>query len=246
MATRSNSLWTLPVAIFSVLFPSCSTFEPTFTTSGPENSEHVILLHGLARSEKSMTKLGETLASQGFGVCNVGYPSTTRTIPELSESVIEEAIRQCNLRGATKIHFTGHSMGAILARYRLEKSPPANAGKLVQLAPPNQGSEIVDKLGDWPLFFRINGPGGLTLGTGKSSIIRQLGPVSHPTLVLAGNRSINPILSLLIPGQDDGKVAIERTKVAGTSTHEVVNASHPFIMKKHDVIQKVCTFLLQD
>lgn len=246
MATRSKSLWTLPVAIFSTVFPSCSTFEPTYTVSGPKNSEHVILLHGLARSEKSMIKLGEALASEGFGVCNVGYPSTTRTIPDLSETVVEEAIRQCNQRGATTIHFAGHSMGAILSRYKLEKSPPANAGKLVQLAPPNQGSEIVDKLGDWPLFFRINGPGGITLGTGKNSIIRQLGPVEHPTLVLAGTRSINPILSLMIPGQDDGKVSIERTKVAGTSTHEIVKATHPFIMKKDDVIKKVCAFLLEE
>ena len=243
MATRRKSLWTLPVAIFSTLFPSCSTLDPIYEISGPEDSEHVILLHGLARSHKSMRPLGAALASEGFGVCNVGYPSTKNTIPELHDTVVKEAIQRCQDRGATTIHFAGHSMGAILSRYALEKSPPENSGKLVQLAPPNQGSEVVDKLGEWSLFVLINGPAGSSLGTGKESAVRQLGPVTHPTLVIAGTRSINPLLSLLIPGTDDGKVSVENTKVAGTSTHKTLPISHPYIMKRQRSITEVLRFL---
>ncbi|HXR48160.1 MAG TPA: hypothetical protein VN784_12045, partial [Candidatus Limnocylindrales bacterium] len=116
-------------------------------------------------------------------------------------------------------------------------------GRVVMLAPPNQGSEVADKLG-WLFLYRwINGPAGVELGTDTKSAPNKLGPANFPVGVIAGDRSINWINSLLIPGRDDGKVSIERTKLAGMSDHLVIHATHPFIMKNREAIRQTIHFL---
>jgi len=111
------------------------------------------------------------------------------------------------------------------------------------LAPPNQGSEVVDKLG-WTFVFKwLNGPAGNELSTGANSTPNQLGPATYPVGIIAGDCSINWINSLLIPGADDGKVSIERTKLAGMSDHLVIHTAHPFIMKNREAIRQTIQFL---
>ena len=51
------------------------------------------------------------------------------------------------------------------------------------------------------------------------------------------------INSWFIPGADDGKVSIARTKVEGMRDHLVVHVSHPFIMKNQQVIAQTIQFL---
>jgi hypothetical protein len=48
---------------------------------------------------------------------------------------------------------------------------------------------------------------------------------------------------MIIPGVDDGKVSVERAKVAGMSDFIVVAHSHPFIMKSEEVIAQILAFL---
>jgi hypothetical protein len=101
----------------------------------------------------------------------------------------------------------------------------------------------VDKLGSLWFFKKINGPAGGELGTDKNSAPNQLGPANFCAGVIAGNRSINWINSLLIPGSDDGKVSVERTRLAGMTDHIVVRATHPFLMRNRTVIRQTIHFL---
>ena len=64
-------------------------------------------------------------------------------------------------------------------------------------------------------FQKLNGPAGNELGTDNESVPNTLGPVNFELGVIAGDRSINWINSMMIEGPDDGKVGVERTKVEG-------------------------------
>lgn len=208
-----------------------------------ETRECVVLLHGLARTEKSLAKLEKHLEAGGFAVENVGYPSREKTIQELSLDVIPEAIGMCLAQDASKVHFVTHSMGGILVRYYLEHTEVPKLGRVVMLSPPNSGSEVVDKLKDSRIFQWINGPAGAQLGTDEASVPRSLGVPSYEVGIITGDQSINPILSLLIPGTDDGKVSVENAKLQGMKDFLIVHKTHPFIMNDEGVLRQVTTFL---
>jgi hypothetical protein len=70
------------------------------------------------------------------------------------------------------------------------------------------------------------------LRTAQDSTPNILGPVKFELGVIAGDRSINWINSLMINGKNDGKVSIEHTKVAGMKELLVVHVAHPFLMRK--------------
>jgi hypothetical protein len=208
----------------------------------PEH-ECVILLHGLARSKGSMTKMEKRLQAQGYYTVNKGYPSRHKTIEDLSEETIPDAVAICRNNSAAKIHFVTHSMGGILVRYYLKHHEIQGLGRVVMLSPPNNGSEVVDQFGDNILFQYINGPAGKQLGTDPSSLPGRLGKVEFDLGVITGDRSINFINSLIIPGTDDGKVSIPDARVEGMNDFLVVHATHPFIMKDNETIEKTIHFL---
>ena len=98
-------------------------------------------------------------------------------------------------------------MGGILVRQYLLLNTIENLGHVVMLGPPNKGSQVVDKLYKVPGFKLINGPAGMQLGTGELSVPNILGPANFKVGIIAGTRSINLILSSMLPNPDDGKVS---------------------------------------
>ncbi|EFK95645.1 conserved hypothetical protein, partial [sediment metagenome] len=137
----------------------------------------VILLHGLARTSRSMDRMEAAFAAAGYVVLNIDYPSRSTAIAALSEAVIGDALAEARRRGCAHVHFVAHSLGGILVRSYFAKHAEPRLGRVVMLGPPNQGSEVVDRLGSWWLFHRINGPAGAELGTGPDSVPHSLGPV---------------------------------------------------------------------
>ena len=212
-----------------------------FISTATTQASCVILLHGLARSDASMEKLEKTLQEYGHHVVNVAYPSRDHSIEALAQKAITPALQQCE--GTKNVSFVTHSLGGILVRQYLSQNEIENLKYVVMLGPPNQGSEVVDKLHKVPGFHFINGDAGLQLGTGELSVPNQLGEANFNVGIIAGNKSINLILSSLIPGKDDGKVSVERTKLAGMSDHIEMSVTHPFMMKNKKVIEQVLYYL---
>ncbi len=211
-------------------------------TESNQRHECVVLLHGLARSHRSMTPLEESLAAEGYHVINSEYNSLEAPIETLAPRAIDSAIDQCPPKSNT-IHFVTHSLGGILVRQYLQQQPTTPIGRVVMLGPPNQGSELVDRFVTVPGFNKLNGFAGKQLGTGDNSKPNTLNKANFELGIIAGSKSINPILSLVLPGDDDGKVSVESTKLNGMKAHITLPTTHTFMMRNSVVIAQVSHFL---
>lgn len=209
--------------------------------SPPALADCVVLLHGLLRSSAAMEPLAKAFEARDYKVVNIDYPSRSETIEKLAPAAVNAGLAECGQE--SPIHFVGHSLGGILVRYYLAEHTIDHLGRVVMLAPPNQGSEVIDNLGGFPGFYKINGPAAAQLGTDEASVPLRLGAVDFETGVIAGSRTINPVLSQYLPNPDDGKVSVESARVEGMADFLVVPHSHPFIMRRATVIRQTIHFI---
>jgi pimeloyl-ACP methyl ester carboxylesterase len=202
-----------------------------------------VLLHGLGRTSWSMRKLERALSQRGFETENVSYPSRRLPLQRLARYVADEIGRRCP--GESGLHFVTHSLGGIVLRYCLKMGLLSNVGRIVMLSPPNQGCELVDRFGGSVFFRLIAGAPGVQLGTAPSSLPNSLGPVGAEVGVIAGNRSVNPLLTALIPDENDGRISVERTQVEGMTDFVVLPSAHSLIVWNGEAIRQAIHFLEQ-
>ena len=73
--------------------------------------------------------------------------------------------------------------------------------------------------------------------------MNTLGSVNFSTGIIAGDKTVNPFLSLLIPETNNGKVSVCRTQVQGMKDFIVMPYSHTFIMQRLAVIEQALHFI---
>jgi pimeloyl-ACP methyl ester carboxylesterase len=221
------------------------TVLPLFAAQARGDGQCVILLHGLGRTHHSMTAMAEALGTVGYRTVNLGYPSREATVEALAMQAIPAALDKCGRTDSGSIHFVTHSMGALLVRYYLAHQELEHLGRVVMLSPPNQGSEVCDTLRDNFFYRWYNGPAGQQLGTGPDDLPARLDPVDYSAGVITGNVHcfFDGWLARMIPGEDDGKVAVQRAKVSGMADFLVLPYSHSFIMDKEETIAQAIYFL---
>lgn len=243
---RSNRLRTA-LLLCGVLAAVCGTALLSALTAVGESpaprvgAPSVVLLHGLGRSERSMWLIKRRFADAGFEAHAVGYDSRDQSIEEIVAEV-DVAIEAC-CAGVERIHFVTHSLGGIVLRAWAEEMGSERIGRAVMLSPPNHGSEIVDRLGD---FGSVLGPTGEELGSHDDSTpnrLNALGPVAFELGVITGNRSMNPIGSWILDGPDDGTVSVASARVEGMHDFLVVPSTHSFMNYDADVASQALHFV---
>ncbi|RYX86960.1 MAG: alpha/beta fold hydrolase [Bradyrhizobiaceae bacterium] len=213
-------------------------------TPSDRPSEGVVFLHGISRSFRSLIKLQQAVDAAGFATRNIGYPSRDKALSDLVDD-IHPAITPFAEANDGATHFVCHSMGGLLARAYIARYRPARLGRVVMLGTPNGGSEVADTFKDWLLYRLYFGPAGQQLMTVRNAATEALLPaVDYPVGIIAGNRSLDPITTrFMLPGANDGRVTVARTRLDGMADHLVIAASHALMMKNKEAIAQTIAFL---
>jgi hypothetical protein len=134
-------------------------------------------------------------------------------------------------------------MGGILVRYYLKNHPLEGLGKVVMIAPPNQGTELAELFADSSWIDIKTGPAKLQLSAQQDSWVNQLGPVNFAVGIIAGNYNSNLLTAWLLPGEDDGVVSVESTKVKNMQDFMIVNEKHFKLRGNITVLHQAAYFL---
>lgn len=204
----------------------------------------VVLLHGIARHATSLGKMEQALKREGYRTLNLDYPSRSSGLRDIA-TLLHAPISRFSEELEGRLHIVSHSMGGLVARVYIASHRPERLGHVVMMAPPNEGSEIADLLLGNPLYRAFFGPAGRELTTMRPAQLRSLlGTVDYPLGIIAGDRTLYPLESLLIlPRPNDGRVSVARTRLAGMSDHITLPASHPLIMRNPLAIEQTLHFL---
>ncbi|MBM3986074.1 MAG: alpha/beta fold hydrolase, partial [Planctomycetes bacterium] len=191
----------------------------------PPEADLVVLVHGMGRSWLSMLPLARALEREGFRTECWDYASTRHDVPELCAQLAAH-VATLDAPAGTRVHFVGHSLGNLLIRGALGEQPPAGTGRVVMLAPPNQGAASADAWAPWLGWLWKPLP---QLGPGDGGVACAL--------------PVPPLEIGVIAGGTDGKVDVEETHLAGETDHVVVDAGHSFLMLRRDVQELTARFL---
>jgi len=207
----------------------------------------VILLHGLASHPLAMKPIELAIDIQPeFRVVNQGYNSYSANIQTIADRVIPEAIAKCELKDSEEISFVTHSMGGLLIRTYLASSEVDALKSVVMIAPPNQGSEIVDWLQQRsPLVF-VLGPAGSQLGTDDDALPANLPPPDFVLGVIAGTQSSSFFWKDQLLEKNDGKVSTQSAKIKGLAAvgaYYEVEARHSELLFERETLEQVLSFL---
>jgi pimeloyl-ACP methyl ester carboxylesterase len=169
---------------------------------------------------------------------NLGYPSRRLPLEQLADEVRMQASDFID-RSDGPLHLVTHSMGGLVARALVARNRPAALGRVVMLGPPNQGSEIADLLAGTRLYQRY-GPAGEQLTTYHAF---RPARVDFPLGVIAGDRALDLLGWLIIPGPNDGKVSVARSKIDGMTDHATIHTTHTFMACNTEVQRQTIEFL---
>ena len=205
-------------------------------------SQHLVLLvHGILRSTGTFSVLEEALIETGFDAVAISYPSSRSTIEEHAAGLARLLGRQ---EGTETVSFVTHSMGGLVVRHLLAAEAAwqrrIEVRRVVMIAPPNRGSAIARLLEDVPAYRLIFGAAGQQL---TSEEVVKIPRLDHPFAIIAGGKSDGEGFNPLLPGDDDGTVALAETRLEGAVDFLVVREIHAKISNHRDTIRATINFL---
>ena len=235
-----------------------------------KNQDFLVLLHGIYGKSSDMESIAQNF-KDNYRIINIQYPTTKETAEEISDLYIEPNIENIkeqifsenfhkkignqyyeiaensnkinkNFNQNIKINFVAHSMGTGILRYYLKENPLENLGKVVFISPPSHGSHLADV----PFVDKLPSMLGKVVpqfSTKKDSFVNQLGEPDYDYMILIGNKTNNPLYSMIIRGKDDGMVPLKTAKMRSDNFKIIENTTHTSILKDRRTMKEISEFL---
>jgi len=195
-----------------------------------------ILVHGLAGFGWTFRDMKPALNAAGIAAEHWNYASTRGS---LNEHVTSFHAMMNALDGVEDVSFVAHSLGGLLLRQALaDKTQPwrnhIKVRGMVMIGTPNQGAALADRFQGEAWFQLGLDQTGQDLTSGYAIGI----PLPSVPYVLVAGRlkgEGNP----LIPGPDDGMVAIEEVRLSPKDKMLIIDGNHAAITANESVIEFV-------
>jgi pimeloyl-ACP methyl ester carboxylesterase len=201
----------------------------------------VLLIHGLGRSADAFNQMQDALRQAGYDAASVNYPSTRQGITAHATN-LEHLIDA--LEDVDKISFVTHSLGGLVIRDMLSRDSAWKARlqvhRIVMIGPPNQGSNLAERLRRVPGYQFLTGESGRELSSGFAS---QLPTPDAEFGIIAGGRGNDIGFNPLLSGDDDGFVRVAETWLEGANDHMIVNTTHGLLDDHPITIESTISFL---
>ena len=201
-----------------------------------ENTETVILLHGLWMRGLVMWPQQRWLRAEGFAAQRFGYPSWKDGLSD-NVSRLSETVRQAP---GSVIHLVAHSLGGLLALHLLAHQPDARIGRVVLLGTPCAACHCGFAIGAVPILSGL-------VGRSFADWFRQPRPTLPSTVevgVIAGTRRLS--WGRLIPGlprPNDGLIAVEETRLPTAADSIMLPVSHTGMLVSRTCAEQTAHFL---
>lgn len=214
----------------------------------PMEGKAVVVLHGLFRTRSAMASLGKSIADTGgYTTFCMSYP-TTRGSVETHARSLDTVVR--SLEGISEINFIAHSLGNLVVRHWLkdfasaERSLPKGQsfGRMVMLAPPNRQPKLASILVRGAVAQFVAGPAAEELATGWEKLEPRLATPPFEFGVLAGGKGDGRGYNPLIPGDDDGVITVDSTRLPGARDFRLLPVLHSFFMNDKRVHEYAIRF----
>ena len=234
-----------------------------------KNQNFLVLLQGIYGKSSDMESIAQNF-KDNYRIINIQYPTTKETAEEISDLYIEPNIENIkeqifsenfhkkignqyyeiaensnkinkNFNQNIKINFVAHSMGTGILRYYLKENPLENLGKVVFISPPSHGSHLADV----PFVDKLPSMLGKVVpqfSTKKDSFVNQLGEPDYDYMILIGNKTNNPLYSMIIRGKDDGMVPLKTAKMKSDNFKIIENTTHTSILKDKRTMKEISEF----
>lgn len=206
-----------------------------------QNRHLVMLIHGLGRSAGAFTEMEDALRREGYETASVNYPSTRQGIAAHADN-LHEIID--SLDGVELLSFVTHSLGGLVIRDLLARDDnwrrEIKVHRAVMIAPPNQGSQLADRLKELPAYQWLTGESGQGLTSEAASKL----PIPDVEFgIIAGGRGNDLGFNPLLPGDDDGFVAVDETRLDGARDFLLIPTTHGLVDDHPKTIDATITFL---
>lgn len=199
--------------------------------------ESVIVAHGLWLPGVETGLLRNRLGHAGFEPYLFRFPTLGGT---LAQNTLKLERFAENVAG-DKIHFVGYSLGGVVTLTLLADSPLRRVGRIVCLGSPLLGSRVAARVGRSALGQKVVGK---TLrehiargGIDRWDLDIELGIIAG-TRGFGVGRFVEPL-----PGESDGTVAVEETRLPGATAHITVRATHTQLLFDRVVARQTIHFL---
>ena len=180
--------------------------------------------------------LAHALDAAGFRTDTVDYRGTREGM-EAHVRLLDEAVAATH---ADRIHLVGHSMGGVIVMRYLAQSRDPRIGRAVLLGSPVRGSQAARD-------FEGHALGRMLLGASVElwrSPFEPRVPPGREVGSIAGSTAFGlGSLFVTLPGENDGVVTVEETRLEGLRDHIVLPVSHTGMLMSDPVASQAAAFL---